>query len=415
MQYYTIYQVTNLINNNIYIGQHITDDPHDDYLGSGFAILNAVRKYGKSNFKKDVLFIFDNFDDMNNKEKELVNEEFILRKDVYNLCTGGTGWQTKRTVPCRDANGKTRRVHKDIFDNDDTLTPLLKNKTLVADNGKWKLIDLDQYIKGYHITPSTGRISIIDLETNTTKSIRQSEFDPLLHKSVFGGIVVNGKYVTKEEYYNNEDLKVATSGMVTAFEIDTETWKHVPTEEYRNNPSKYRTAGTGFTTGTCKITGNKVRFKLDEINDEIRDTYLFSSAGQVTVFDKTTSSYKNIPKDEYHKNKVQYLTRSSGQVVVFDTTSDLKKFRFIPKSDFNPIIHKLAKDIKIDIVKDNTTIFSFWGSKVRLKSKLEETFSVKLTRQWFYEFLNSTGDMTSPIFNCIVIFYDWKKENGLRN
>ena len=35
--------------------------------------------------------IFDNEDDMNLKEKELITEDFVKRKDTYNLGVGGEG------------------------------------------------------------------------------------------------------------------------------------------------------------------------------------------------------------------------------------------------------------------------------------------------------------------------------------
>jgi hypothetical protein len=91
MQKYTIYKVTNLINNKIYIGKHETNNTNDNYYGSGKHIKRAIKKYGKHNFKKEVLFIFDNEDDMVAKEIELVTEEFCDRLDNYNQTPGGKG------------------------------------------------------------------------------------------------------------------------------------------------------------------------------------------------------------------------------------------------------------------------------------------------------------------------------------
>lgn len=45
---------------------------YDNYKGSGYLLPAAYAKYGLSNFTKTILFDFDNFDEMNNKEKELV-------------------------------------------------------------------------------------------------------------------------------------------------------------------------------------------------------------------------------------------------------------------------------------------------------------------------------------------------------
>ena len=89
--FYTIYKITNLIDGKIYIGKHQTKDLNDDYMGSGKRIKRAIKKYGIENFKKEILFQFDNENDMNFKEAKLVTEEFCLREDTYNLCVGGQG------------------------------------------------------------------------------------------------------------------------------------------------------------------------------------------------------------------------------------------------------------------------------------------------------------------------------------
>lgn len=89
--YYTIYQTTNLINGKIYIGKHQTTNLDDGYLGSGTRFNHALKKYGKENFKKEILFIFDNVKEMNEKESELVNESFVRRPDTYNITLGGNG------------------------------------------------------------------------------------------------------------------------------------------------------------------------------------------------------------------------------------------------------------------------------------------------------------------------------------
>jgi len=92
--HYTVYQTTNLINGKIYIGTHITDNIDDGYLGSGRIFRKAVKKYGPENFKRVTLFNFVTRSEMFEKERELVNEEFIARKDTYNVHLGGKGGWT---------------------------------------------------------------------------------------------------------------------------------------------------------------------------------------------------------------------------------------------------------------------------------------------------------------------------------
>ena len=89
--FYTIYRITNNKNNKIYIGKHQTKDINDNYWGSGKLLKRAIQKHGIENFSKEILFIFDNENDMNLKEQELVTEEFCDQLDNYNLCPGGGG------------------------------------------------------------------------------------------------------------------------------------------------------------------------------------------------------------------------------------------------------------------------------------------------------------------------------------
>jgi group I intron endonuclease len=91
MKYYTIYKTVNKINGKIYIGKHQCEDPFDNYMGSGTLLKRAINKHGINNFEKTVLYIFDNEEEMNKKEIEIINGEFILREDTYNIGLGGQG------------------------------------------------------------------------------------------------------------------------------------------------------------------------------------------------------------------------------------------------------------------------------------------------------------------------------------
>jgi hypothetical protein len=86
-----VYQITNLVNGKIYIGKHQTNDLNDQYFGSGKLINRAIEKYSLDAFSKDILFVFDNEQEMNTKEKEIVTEEFCKLSTNYNLCPGGQG------------------------------------------------------------------------------------------------------------------------------------------------------------------------------------------------------------------------------------------------------------------------------------------------------------------------------------
>ena len=89
--FYTVYKTTNLVNGKIYVGLHVTEDLHDDYLGSGTQIRAAIKKYGKENFKREYIRVCESPEEMYDLEAEIVNEDFVKRPDTYNMKTGGTG------------------------------------------------------------------------------------------------------------------------------------------------------------------------------------------------------------------------------------------------------------------------------------------------------------------------------------
>lgn len=87
--YYLLYEITNLVNGKTYIGQHTTENVDDGYMGSGKAIMGAIKKYGKENFKKEILLYAKNEVALNFFERGLVTPEFCALKTNYNLREGG--------------------------------------------------------------------------------------------------------------------------------------------------------------------------------------------------------------------------------------------------------------------------------------------------------------------------------------
>lgn len=89
MIYYILYETTNLINGKKYRGIHRTSKLEDGYLGSGYALLESIEKYGKENFQREVLEFCDSYDELIELEKIYVDEEWVKDKSNYNLKTGG--------------------------------------------------------------------------------------------------------------------------------------------------------------------------------------------------------------------------------------------------------------------------------------------------------------------------------------
>jgi hypothetical protein len=101
-KYNYTYQIKNLLNNKTYIGVHSTDDLNDGYMGSGVRLQQSMNKHGEENFVKTIMCFFDTADEAYEEEEFLVDEEWVKRKDNYNLREGGSGGRvsekTKRKI-----------------------------------------------------------------------------------------------------------------------------------------------------------------------------------------------------------------------------------------------------------------------------------------------------------------------------
>ena len=103
---YIVYKTTNKINGKIYIGVHKAtgEDKFGGYYGCGVNInypgsykhpktlfQMAIVKYGFENFNREILFVYNSAEEAYNKERELVNNDFIKLNTNYNMVIGGTG------------------------------------------------------------------------------------------------------------------------------------------------------------------------------------------------------------------------------------------------------------------------------------------------------------------------------------
>lgn len=86
-----IYKTTNLVNGKIYIGQSINDED-DNYIGSGTYIKKAIKKYGKDNFKKEIIERCDNKENLNELELFWINHYDATNRNIgYNVATWTDG------------------------------------------------------------------------------------------------------------------------------------------------------------------------------------------------------------------------------------------------------------------------------------------------------------------------------------
>jgi hypothetical protein len=380
--FYTIYKITNIVNGYIYIGQHTTDNLDDGYMGSGIRLINAYKKHGKDIFKKEILYIFDNFEEMDLKESELVNEEFIKRPDVYNSVLGGTGWCSKGTAVVEHINtpGIFTRIPREQYDR--TLHRYITSSTIqvyLKSTGDRLRIPIEEYHKNKELynTMSSGRVSVMEKTSGKTSSILISDFDPEKYDKVLGGIVanVNGvkKYVTREQFIT-ENLSGVHKGKVTVIDTTDNIRKHVTSEEYHKNKDRYISNGTGTVNVINKNTGERYRLPIDIVNDD-KEKYIVGTSGWATVFDMKLNKFINIPKGTLDRH-----------------------------------IHKLAQDKKFICYNiDGSIKFEFWGGKKEFLEKYkcpESVWAAALKGKTFI----SNKKRSAEFNGCKFMLIDWKPQ-----
>lgn len=90
-KYHFLYKTTNLINSRYYIGMHSTNKLNDSYIGSGRRLWYELRKYGRQNFKFEILEFFNSKEELALREKEVVSLQEIAKEKCMNLKVGGLG------------------------------------------------------------------------------------------------------------------------------------------------------------------------------------------------------------------------------------------------------------------------------------------------------------------------------------
>ena len=112
---YYIYKITNLINGKIYIGKHSQKiQSKDSYFGSGVLLNKAIIKYGKENFKKEIIEMCEK-DNISTKEIYWINKFNSFTPNGYNLAKGGNGGNSTNNTHLYN-NGTTQKFLKETDD-----------------------------------------------------------------------------------------------------------------------------------------------------------------------------------------------------------------------------------------------------------------------------------------------------------
>jgi hypothetical protein len=147
MIYHFTYQTKNLVNDKTYIGVHSTKNLNDGYLGSGDKLKKAILKYGKLNFKIEILCFFDSLKEAYEEESFIVDKKWTSKKDNYNVSIGGnrgpdtTGYKHTEYALLKIANSKKGNLNPTykVIDLNEFRLDVISDKSIIYLKRKYKL------------------------------------------------------------------------------------------------------------------------------------------------------------------------------------------------------------------------------------------------------------------------------------
>lgn len=116
-----IYKTINLINDKFYIGKDKNNNPN--YLGSGILLKKAIKKYGRENFKKEIIEYCENIKQLSKREIYYI-KKYKAIENGYNIAIGGEGGphfkghkHSKKTKELIKKKQSIMRADKDFVHN----------------------------------------------------------------------------------------------------------------------------------------------------------------------------------------------------------------------------------------------------------------------------------------------------------
>lgn len=198
MKEYYIYLTTNLVNGKRYIGQHY-GEINDSYVGSGTTLKKAIEKYGRENFKKEILEICQDYNSVNYAERKwILYYDAVKREDFYNIAEGGfnsnpcAGMSEEAQLERKKKLSKAAKGEKNYFYGKHFIKdqhPLYGKHH--SKESKKKMSKAKQGGK----SPTARKIAIYDLDGNFLR-----EFETQRDFKIFIGLSPNGSTDTLKKY-----------------------------------------------------------------------------------------------------------------------------------------------------------------------------------------------------------------------
>ena len=287
-----ICRIINKINNSTYVGQKYWGEEGIDptYLGSGTLIKKAVEKYGKDNFKVELIEECYSVFDLNRKEIEYIESERKVGGAEYNITSGGfwgygvVSEETKRII---SQNSKKMWEDEEFKEH---MTKVFKDR--------WKDLEYKKRVVEA-IVASQKTESYIQKATN---SARDRWIDPEQRKKVSEAV--------KEYYDKTEGSREKCS------EISKKTWEDEELRTRQSNTYKEKWKDPKFRAERIKKTQEarsteEAKKKTSQASIEMwkdpefreRETLRKKESVTEEFRDLVSQNSKNLWKDEEYRRK----------------------------------------------------------------------------------------------------------------
>lgn len=233
--YHFVYITFRLNSPYYYIGVHSTNNMLDGYIGSGYHLRNAVKKYGKENFARCIIQYFNSHEEALKYENKIITPKILNDKFCYNIQPGGKGSKEEHLLSTREKISKTNKG-KVLFKRPENYVSPLKGTTrpeYIKEkiSKTCKLRDLGQYRRGIlHSEETKNKMS------NSQKARMTNEIKESISKKVSGkNNGFYGKHHTEEvckyisicmkNKYKNFEERIKTSHLTKEGMQKSLKWK----------------------------------------------------------------------------------------------------------------------------------------------------------------------------------------------
>lgn len=277
-----IYQITNLINGKIYIGQtnNITKRWSNHKCGNSpdMAIAKAIKKYGADNFSFEILYRNISIDQIDELEIKIIAEKNSRVPNGYNVALGGSTHTDIHKYGADNSNAHlTQEEAQYILDHRDQPMYLLYDH--VSDK-----ITYEQFKKLYHHKIYTN------LQTSTPEYPYNFEFS---NQFTSGGKLEYDDVVDLRERYKNgeywrdvyEDYKWAYNDEWTFWNVYYgNRYKLVMPEVFTTENRKKHSSlkNQGIKNGRAKLTENDVLTIRKMYKEGVSTSELYKAYPQVS-------------------------------------------------------------------------------------------------------------------------------------